>query len=91
MLLLLPLLGLGLAKKQKPLDSWQKHYYQSLWPMKVRFTTTPRPGRTPEPLEMRKVFPCFCYTPKIESEADKATTKSYEKFIQEPKEIFIVN
>ncbi|KAI8038827.1 uncharacterized protein LOC128254686 [Drosophila gunungcola] len=73
---------------KRQLGWWQKQYYQSSWKQRLRFTTTPRPGATPEWYETRLVYPCYCYKPSLE---DLATASPVEKRIIEPKEVFFLN
>ncbi|XP_030383005.1 uncharacterized protein LOC115630536 [Scaptodrosophila lebanonensis] len=85
-------MGLGFAElhhvdwPQRPLSWWQRQYYQTRWHQRMRFTTTPRPGATPEWHELRMVYPCYCYKPDKDS-----NTEQYEKFLVENKDIFILN
>ncbi|EDW62026.1 uncharacterized protein [Drosophila virilis] len=82
-----PLPSAGL-KERVPLTWQQRQYYQSSWKQRIRFTTTPEPGSTPEPEELRKVYPCYCYKPPQPGES---TTEGYEKYMTESKDIFILN
>ncbi|XP_016947663.1 uncharacterized protein LOC108022957 [Drosophila biarmipes] len=73
---------------KRQLDWWQKQYYQSSWKQRLRFTTTPRPGATPESVETRLVYPCYCYKPSLEG---LATASPVERRMIEPKELFFLN
>eukprot|EP00099_Drosophila_melanogaster_P020341 NP_611798.1 uncharacterized protein Dmel_CG13557 [Drosophila melanogaster] len=95
-ILVLFLLGLATSRASlfrsespKPqLSWWHKQYYQSLWQQRLRFTTTPRPGATPESDEARLVYPCYCYKPTPEG---LATASPVEQRMIETKEIFFLN
>ncbi|XP_020801246.1 uncharacterized protein LOC110178453 [Drosophila serrata] len=65
---------------------YQRQYYQSRWYQRLRFTTTPRPGATPEPSEARMVYPCYCFKPKVDG-----MVEPFEKRMIEPKELFFLN
>ncbi|XP_017040728.1 uncharacterized protein LOC108087719 [Drosophila ficusphila] len=73
---------------KRHLGWWQKQYYQSNWRQRLRFTTTPKPGATPESQEMRLVYPCYCYKPSLKG---LATASPVEKRMIEPKELFYLN
>ncbi|XP_023177335.2 uncharacterized protein LOC111603811 [Drosophila hydei] len=96
LLLLLPALGLGRlnSSEVKPILNidgltWrQQIYYQSRWPQRKRFITTPEPGATPDPPKMRKVYPCYCYMPP---QPGRNTTEAYEEYMVESKNVFILN
>ncbi|EDW92333.1 uncharacterized protein LOC6531834 [Drosophila yakuba] len=97
-LYILALLLLGLATSgatlfrsespQRQLSWWHKQYYQSLWQQRLRFTTTPRPGATPDSDETRLVYPCYCYKPNPEG---LATATPVEQRMVETKDIFFLN
>lgn len=57
-------------------------------PQRKRFITTPEPGATPDPPEMRKVYPCYCYMPP---QPGRNTTEAYEEYMVESKNVFILN
>ncbi|XP_017024934.1 uncharacterized protein [Drosophila kikkawai] len=65
---------------------FQRQYYQNKWYQRLRFTTTPRPGATAEPLETRIIYPCYCFKPKLDDSA-----KIWERKMIEPKELFFLN
>ncbi|KRK00463.1 uncharacterized protein Dyak_GE11563, isoform B [Drosophila yakuba] len=55
---------------------------------RLRFTTTPRPGATPDSDETRLVYPCYCYKPNPEG---LATATPVEQRMVETKDIFFLN
>ncbi|XP_016998802.2 uncharacterized protein [Drosophila takahashii] len=73
---------------KRQLGWWQKQYYQSSWHQRLRFTTTPKPGATPETIETRLVYPCYCYKPSLKG---LATASPVEKRMIETKELFFLN
>ncbi|EDV56811.1 uncharacterized protein LOC6547794 [Drosophila erecta] len=95
-ILVLLLLGLAtsgttLLRSESPrrqLSWWHKQYYQSLWHQRLRFTTTPRPGATPESDGTRLVYPCYCYKPTAEG---WATASPVEQRMVETKDVFFLN
>ncbi|EDW09466.1 uncharacterized protein LOC6579649 [Drosophila mojavensis] len=90
-LLLLLLSDTLLADKVLTVDklTWrQLVFYQSRWPQRRRFITTPKPGTQPESPKLRKVYPCYCYKPP---KPGNLTTEAYEKYMIEPKKYFILN
>ncbi|XP_017072558.1 uncharacterized protein LOC108108852 [Drosophila eugracilis] len=75
-------------RPRRQLSWWHKQYYQSSWVQRLRFTTTPRPGATPESPETRLVYPCYCYKPSLDG---LATASPVEKRMIETKEQFFLN
>ncbi|KAL7735156.1 hypothetical protein ACLKA6_008417 [Drosophila palustris] len=77
------------GSEEQALSSWQKDFYQSNWPQRQRFTDKSDSNQNPTPhtQKMRKVYPCYCYKPQSQG----STTSSYEKYMIETKDIFILN
>nr|XP_017108426.1 uncharacterized protein LOC108133143 [Drosophila bipectinata] len=74
----------------RPLSWWQRQYYQRRWNLRMRFTTTPRPGATVESPEMRIVYPCYCPKPKAGIQDYRKVT-GFAKRLFEPDDVFFLN